>query len=88
MAPEPFRTLDLLDRSFSFVAYTTFHFSRLEFYVIMYLLDHHNNDLTVFFYTCGRTQLNMNGRMREQECIKCLTSKMACVYQRFAFHRQ
>ena len=40
------------------------------------LLDHHNNVLIVFFYTCRSAQLNVNGRVREQECIKCLISKM------------
>ena len=49
---------------------------RLEFYVIIFLLDQHNNVLIVFFYTCRSAQLNMKGRMRESECIKCLISKM------------
>ena len=44
------------------------------FYVIILLLDHHNNVLIVFFDKS--VQLNMNGRMREQECIRCLISKM------------
>ena len=41
----------------------------------MFLLDHHDNVLIVFFHTCRSAQLNMNGRMRESECIKCLISK-------------
>ena len=39
-------------------------------------IDYHNNVSIVFFYTCKSAQLNMNGRMREQECMKCLLSKM------------
>ena len=40
------------------------------------LLNHHNNVLIVFFDTCRNAELSMNGRMREQECIKCLISKV------------
>ena len=40
------------------------------------LLDHHNNVLIAFFYTCRSAHLNMNGHTREQECIKCLISEM------------
>ena len=29
-----------------------------------------------FFFSFGNAQLNMNGRMNEQECINCLISKM------------
>ena len=49
---------------------------RLEFYVIIYLIDHHNNALIVFFYTCRSAQLNMNRYMCEQEWINCLISNM------------
>ena len=35
-----------------------------------------NSVLIVFFYTCRSAQLNMNGRIREQEFLKCLVSKM------------
>ena len=44
--------------------------------VIIFLLDLQNNVLIVFFYTCRSAQLNMSGRIRESECIKCLISKM------------
>ena len=50
--------------------------SGLEFYVIILLLDHPDNVFIVFFYTFGSAQLNMNGRVRKQECIRCLISKM------------
>ena len=29
--------------------------------MIIFLLDHHNNVLIVFFYTCRSAQLSMNG---------------------------
>ena len=45
-------------------------------YVIIFLLDHHNNVLFNFILACVSTQLNMKGRMCEQECIKCIISKM------------
>ena len=45
-------------------------------YVIIFLLDHHNNVLFNFILAFVSTQLNMKGRMCEQECIKCIISKM------------
>ena len=44
--------------------------------MIIFLFDHHNNVSIVFFYTCRSAQLNINRRMRESECVKCLISKM------------
>ena len=44
--------------------------------MIIFLLDHYKNVFIVFFYTCRSAQLNMNGRMREPERIKCLILKM------------
>ena len=38
--------------------------------MIIFLLDHHNNVLIVFFYTCRSAQLNMDRRMCDQECVK------------------
>ena len=49
---------------------------KTEFYMMVFLLDHHNNVLIVFFCTCRSAKLNTNGCIREQGCIKSLTSKM------------
>ena len=38
--------------------------------MIIFLLDHHNNVLNVFFYTRRSAQLNMNGRMHEVTVYK------------------
>ena len=58
------------------------------FYVIIFLLDHHNNALIVYLYTCRSAHLNMNGRMREQECIKRLTSKICMGLPTICFPRE
>ena len=54
--------------------------------MIIFLLDNHNNVLIVSFYTCRSAQLNMNGRMREQECVKRLISKIRMRLPKIAFH--
>ena len=54
---------------------------------MIFLLDHHDNVLIVFFYICGSAQLNMNGRMREQEYIKSLISKMRMCLPTICFPR-